>query len=492
MTHTLLLFLSLICLTAAGPFLDTSFGRGSGYVVFDAQGQRDAAYALALAGRRAYVTGPVAMPTTGTDFGLVALDIETGELDTSFGNGGWRVIDFGNNKTLASRTDVPTAIAIDPSDGSLVLMGTANFGTTGSGNENLTFALARVLSSGHVDRLFGTDPATGSFVGDGTAELDVNPLGINDEVFDGLVVDDGKIVAVGFSNPGTVSGAGPQFDIGVARFRSDGTRDGSFGGLLGTPPATTLVDVGIGWDDRPRSIIETTYGYLIGSRTRPPWHPSGKFMGSLVALNKDGSIYRRFGQHQLNSFNDSLTIGRGAAVYHPDGKNGSTVVLEVLQPKNSDSIFVAGQTTAWDDGASGTNAMFVLRVSPSGLIQKSFGDDGWAIIRFPNSTTNELQTIQYDHHRGRIYVGGRVTMGATSFCGFAALDHRGQLVRSFGNSGTYTVDAPSFIDAIASSFVRDMKILSNDRLLFVGEAVRKGAATADFLVGKLRVQGGGL
>jgi uncharacterized delta-60 repeat protein len=126
------------------------------------------------------------------DFTFVRYNSD-GSLDTSFGDGGKVVTDFGTNSVIAN-------LAIQP-DGKIV----------GVGSAGGDFALARYNSDGSLDTSFGNG-------GKVTTDVDVD--------FGSSIAlqADGKITIGG----GTRSGS-PDLDLALARYNSNGSLDTSFG-----------------------------------------------------------------------------------------------------------------------------------------------------------------------------------------------------------------------------------------------------------------------
>ena len=119
-----------------------------------------------------------------------------GELDTSFGRDGKVTTAF------AGRTSVAFAVAIQ-TDGRIVAVGEAGPGY------GVRFALARYTRKGNLDPSFGADGRVSLAFRDGqTQALDV------------AIQANGKIVVVGRDRE----------KFAVARFKSDGRLDRSFGG----------------------------------------------------------------------------------------------------------------------------------------------------------------------------------------------------------------------------------------------------------------------
>jgi uncharacterized delta-60 repeat protein len=119
-----------------------------------------------------------------------------GDLDVTFGTGGTRITDFGDD-------DAASAVGLQ-SDGKIVVAG----GTISSGN--VSFALARYTADGNLDPTFGTG---------GKVTTD---FGHGEEAFALALQPDGKIVVAG----GSAFGSG---DFALARYGADGNLDPAFG-----------------------------------------------------------------------------------------------------------------------------------------------------------------------------------------------------------------------------------------------------------------------
>ena len=116
-----------------------------------------------------------------------------GALDTTFGSGGKRVIDFGGNDESAY------GAALQP-DGKIVL----------AGDSDLRVAIARLHPDGSLDTTFS---------GDGKKIFSWGALSRAEAV---LVLPDGKLLLAGFSGP---EGG----NIQVARLKANGALDATFG-----------------------------------------------------------------------------------------------------------------------------------------------------------------------------------------------------------------------------------------------------------------------
>jgi uncharacterized delta-60 repeat protein len=186
--------------------LDATFGNG-GIVVNDF-GQGLESYAIdvtiqpdgriIIAGESAYAF-------------LVARYNSNGTLDTTFGNGGFREINFGDLSWDHGR-DV-----LLQDDGKIIVVGTAEIDTPYN-----SFAVARFNPDGSLDQSFGNG---GKVVMLNEGDLDA-----------GALQSDGKLIALGsdatFSANGaldTTFGGGGTSSLQLLRFNTDGSLDSTFG-----------------------------------------------------------------------------------------------------------------------------------------------------------------------------------------------------------------------------------------------------------------------
>src|SRR5439155_1723132 len=188
---------------------DPAFGTG-GQVVTPIFSGYDTASALVLQPDGKLVAAGHAYNASNTVFALVRYNTD-GSLDGNFGAGGKVTTSIG------SIDDEVFALALQP-DGKLVVAGYT------SSASNTGFALARYNADGSLDTGFGTGGKVTTAIGS-----------VDDEAFALVLQPDGKLVAAGYTNDGSNE------DFALARYRADGTLDGSFrtGGTVVTPIAGT-------------------------------------------------------------------------------------------------------------------------------------------------------------------------------------------------------------------------------------------------------------
>jgi uncharacterized delta-60 repeat protein len=258
--------------------VDPTFGNG-GTVMTNINNDYDAAYAIALqsdgkivaAGKRGIQFNP-----TEQRKGNVALARYNpdGSLDTTFGNGGKVVNDFGQG--LESYA---IDVVIQP-DGRIVIAGESAY----------AFLVARYNSDGTLDTTFGNG---------GFREINFGDLSW-DHARDVLLQADGKIVVVGISEINS-----PYDSFAVARFNPDGSLDESFG----NGGKVTMVDQG----DLEAGILQSD-GKLIALGTT-----GNNF--TLLRFNLDGSLDPTFGSDGTvtTTFGGGNAEGKDLA-FQADGK----------------------------------------------------------------------------------------------------------------------------------------------------------------------------
>jgi uncharacterized delta-60 repeat protein len=186
--------------------LDTSFGNGTGEVLFgfSSAATHDVLTAMVVSPKGVIYLGgrSDSRSTTGNDFAIVALN-PAGPADASFGAGGELLVDFDN------ASDTINSLALQ-TNGDLVAAGSATVGG------EVEIALARVLPTGVLDRHFGTGGQVTTSVG-----------GIFDSATSVAIQHNGEIVIGGLGAAVTADSSTTNFV--VARYTSAGRLDRSFG-----------------------------------------------------------------------------------------------------------------------------------------------------------------------------------------------------------------------------------------------------------------------
>ena len=301
--------------------LDASFGGGDGIVTTSVGLSHDQASGMQILSDGKILVSGTTVTSGNSDFALVQYNAD-GTLDTSFGGGDGIVV-----TAASSGTDQALSLAVQ-SDGKILVGGYSAVG--GSWD----FTVVRYNADGTLDT---------SFSGDGIATA---ALGAFTDKGTSLVLQaDGKVIIVGHVFNGT------NYDIGLARFNTDGTLDVSFGGGDGT----VTMAVGSG-DDYAYDVKVQADGKIVVS--------GSTYNGSnddllLVRFNPDGSLDTTF----------DLTTNTldGTPTYIEDG---SAVVLDVDVDISDSELDALNGGTGNYSGASltlarhgGANAEDVLSFS---------------------------------------------------------------------------------------------------------------------------------
>jgi uncharacterized delta-60 repeat protein len=354
-------------LAAARGDLDPTFGTG-GKVSTDFGGNEEAWAVAAQRDGKAVVAGGRFDPGPSDDF-VLARYTARGALDVTFDGDGKVTTDFGG------RSDAAGDVAIQP-DGKIVAVGSGFPAVV----RPLDFALARYHPNGTLDTTFGDGGKVLTTFGpnsiDGASAVVVQP--------------DGKVVAGGRTR------SGPRNQFALARYLPSGTLDPSFDedGLV-----TTTISAG---NDFLQDLALQPDGKLLAAG----WSDPGGFDLTLARFNADGSLDRSFDGDGIvvGSFRPAATyasrvvlqrdgkivVGGDALVrFETDGTldrsfgdGGRAVVRDVgllspiLQPDGK--ILAAGSAFA----AQGQSDFVVLRLTPTGRVDSTFGRNGRVVTNF--------------------------------------------------------------------------------------------------------------
>jgi len=360
--------------------LDTTFGSGGKKTVNF--GGTDAARAVLV-----QPNGRVVAAGGGghaSSFCVVRLRSANGTLDPTFGSGGKRVVDFGSDDESVH------GAALQP-DGKIVL----------AGDSRLQPAVVRLKANGALDT---------SFDGDGKKLFSWGAIGRVTAV---VIAPNGKILLGGFSGP---EGG----NIQVARMTVKGALDTTFG-------AGGIATVDFGGTEFGEAIARQADGrVLVAGRSSAG--------GAVVArLRATGALDPDFGS--------------GGRVTLPGGGSLSAVLV---QPDRN--IVVAGN-------ASGSAMMTVTRLKPDGSLDATFGSGGTTTVAF-GSLANLLGGAAR-RPDGKIVIAGYTQDGED--IAVARLNADGSLDATFGAAGKATVDfgVATFGNAVA--------LAPNGRIVVAGQ-----------------------
>jgi uncharacterized delta-60 repeat protein len=373
--------------------LDTSFGSGGKKTVNF--GGVDAANVVLVQPNGRVVAAGGGGPASS--FCVVRLRSANGTLDPTFGSGGKRVIDFGTDDEGVH------GAALQP-DGKIVL----------AGDSRLQPAVVRLKANGALDT---------SFDGDGRKVFSWGAIGRVTAV---VVAPNGKILLGGFSGP---EGG----NIQVARLKANGAFDSTFG-------TGGIATVDFGATEFGEAMARQADGrILVAGRSSPG--------GAVVArLRATGALDPDFGAGGRVTL--SAATSAGAVLVTPDR-----------------NILVAGNT-------SGSSVMTVTRLRPDGSLDTTFGSGGTATVDF-GSLADLLggAVLQPD---GKIVLAGYTH--ASEDVAVARLNANGSPDATFGTGGKATVDfgVATFGNAVARA--------PNGRIVVAGQKT----GGDDFAVARLR------
>ena len=336
--------------------LDTSFGEG-GWVDTDL-GSFEFAHAVVVQPDGKIVVAGEADCPYATCFALVRYDAD-GSVDESFGNAG--VV-----RTMFSQCGCAIYdVALQP-DGKIVAVGWRF--RYGDNQDDDLFAVARYLPDGTLDRTFSRD---------GRRSLD---FGWGDDIAYAVAVQaDGKIVVAG---RGSRNHYLTEDDFAFARFRPNGTLDPTFSGngLKTVNFGGTRFDGARSVDIQRNGRILAAGGSTVGYTSRPRI--------ALLRLNANGGLDGSFGSSGRRLTRPVAFGGYASAVVkHPDGR-----------------IIVAG--AGYEDASHDPSDWVLARYTSSGSLDSSFDGDGIAMTDFgTGSDWVGALALQPD---GRIVAGGAI------------------------------------------------------------------------------------
>ncbi|MFE0648598.1 calcium-binding protein [Streptomyces sp. NPDC059534] len=326
--------------------LDTTFS-GDGLVTSDFGGGSHSANAVAIqpSDGKIVVAGTtevIAEEGGGCCFFSVARYNTDGSPDTGFGEGGLvRVQEFGGSADGAD-------VAVQP-DGKIIAAGKGGGGG---------FALVRLDTTG------GLDPSLG---GDGAVVAGFTPTSPQDVGGTARAMalqPDGKIVLTGYVG-------NTAFDIGVARYLSNGSLDTTFSG-------DGMVTADFGGTEFGNAVAVQPDGRILAAG-------SGGAGFALLRYNADGSPDAGFG-----------TAGRTSVAFPGDGGTAYAMALQT-----NGKIVLAGR--ADDPAGSEANDFGVARLHPDGSVDTGFGGDGFVVTGFDDFDEARAVLVQPD---GRIVAAG--------------------------------------------------------------------------------------
>lgn len=312
---------------------DSSFD-GDGQKFVPVGGSNDIAFSVALQPDGKIVAAGQAYAGSGFtyDFAVVRLNPD-GSLDSTFGDGGKVTTDFGKD-------DIGSKVLIQP-DGKIVVIGYSI---------NDRFALARYLPDGSLDPTFGTGGKVLTSYGE--------PRFL---AFSGLLLPDGKILAVG-----DIAGT-RNSDFALVRYNPDGTVDQTFGasGLVTTDFGRDFGDYGFS------SALQPDGKIVVGGwaeSTCPACYPVGDSSTALARYLPDGQL--------------DTTFGSGGRVIFDVSRNGSFDKANDLVIQQNGKIVVVDSAPGHFVPYGSHFDFAITRFLNDGQLDNGFGDDGVVTVDF--------------------------------------------------------------------------------------------------------------
>jgi len=362
-----------------------------------------------------------------------------GDLDQTFGLGGFVSTDFGDNEPA-------TDVAIQP-DGKIVAVG----GVTGQ------FSVARYNPDGSLDPSFGG--------GDG---LVTTGFGAPSTATSVAIQPDGKIVVAG----NTVAGPSPN-NVAVVRYLAGGALDPGFNG--GVPLFTDL-----GADDFASEVLIGPGGEItaVGGTVTAP----GASNFAFARYETDGTPDNSFDGDGLRTVNFGALDAAFAAALQPDGMvvaagfsiagNHSEIALARLTPSGAPDPGLHGTGQVLTAVGNGAEAESVAvqpdgRIVVAGAADSPTGGD-FAMVRYrPDGTLDpsfgDLATVLRDRGTSMDVAmqpnGKIVALSGPSF-GVSRFNADGSDDAGFGQNGYAPADFGDNSFAVALALQPDAKIVT--------------------------------
>ena len=393
--------------------LDSTFGQG-GYLATDFFGTDEQAYAVAPMGDGRFVAagvviGPNASGPGGSPNVAVARYLANGALDPSFARAGLFNLDIDGG------SDETRAIKVLPDQG--VLMA-----ATLSTHAHADFGLVKLRADGTLDTAFGE--ADEGSARKGWVRLDIGGPNIHDEAWALAVQSDGRVLVAGRTRVVMPNNAA-YTRVAVARFRANGDVDTSFGGNgngFVVLPQFLSDDTS---DDLAGIALTRTGALAADDRIVVVGHTSGRNNAFLMRLTANGAL--------------DPTFGNGGRVAIQAGSSGGVQVgvstISAARLAADGRILILGE--------GGDRGMTVMRFTASGALDTSFGNKGRALLKFSGIADYDEPAALALQPNGKIVAAGYATNRATGaprkdfFVGRLLAD--GALDLGFGNGAGYTV-----------------------------------------------------
>ena len=404
----------------------------------------------------------------------------TGDLDPTFGTGGITRTDFAGN------IDEANAVVIQP-NGQIIAAG-SSFSNSKTVED---FIVARYNANGSLDKRFGKN---GKITTDFFRNVDsISAIAIQ---------PDGRIVVAGFAQLGGQGGTPRVFAL--ARYRSDGTPDTSFGsnGALTTSFGGSFAAVSALMVQPDGKIV------VAGTVDFNPDLPGSGLDFALARYNPSGTLDGSFGKGGkvvfdfFGSFDqangavlqpDGKIIVVGSASYDANNRDIGFALARFNTDGSSDLGFGTGGKQITDFFGAGAKANGVVlqadgkfvvagtasdsatrpvatdialaRYNADGSLDSSFGIGGETAIPFPDSATEQGNALALTAD-GKIVVAGAAFKTFATPPDFALVRYNadGSVDTGFGSGGRITTDVAGGTDEVKALGIQaDGKVVAAGR-----------------------------
>jgi uncharacterized delta-60 repeat protein len=362
---------------------------------------------------------------------------ENGLPDASFGTNGVSAIYCGGQSDNRD-------LQLQP-DGKIVVVGATEYCTLGVCGA-LQFIMMRLKTNGDLDSTFGNNGKLRTMDIFGGSGLFALPNTFK-------ILPDGKFI---------VGGKGPGYLAFVARLKSNGFPDSTFGtnGVYLDPSGAIFKDLAINNDGDILVLLEK-YNYVqgVGSDT------TNLFDNYIFKLKATGVIDNTFG-------NAGVLVFSGSNSEHPRSiaiKNDQSIVVV------GDEQFNNTENNNWNGtGSNGfaiTNKGYVAFVNANGTMA-SYIPGGYKSIEIPTDTATLFQKIIVLNDN-RLFISGKVVTASTNYREKALLcqiDSLGNFINDFNTNGYWVFDNGVSTGAWQRTLCafNDIDVTSNDEVYATG------------------------
>lgn len=381
--------------------------------------------------------------------------LTAGFLEPTFDGDGRQTIAFDLG---GSQQDSAAAVVVQP-DGKIVLAG-----STAVGSNNNDFAVVRLNPDGTPDVSFDGDSRQ-------VIPFDVgSTLARDDQATAMALQPDGKIVLAGFAQVG-----GSNYDIALARLNVNGSLDTTFDG---DGKLTLGIEIGATKDDRAFAVAVQPDGKIVvAGYVNSTTADDNDFV--VLRFNPNGSLDLSFSNGGMRFI--PFNVG-------PGGMRDDQARSLALLPDGS--IVVAGFAQS---GAvtTGNHDFAVARLTPTGLPDTTFDNDGRRTIPFEGGSSRDDRAyavrVQTD---GRIVLAGAVNTGVGNDYGFgiARLTVAGELDATFDGDGLQLVKFDQVGAGEHNDQARALALQADGKLVVAGFS-QASSGDVSFAVARLTTSG---